>query len=93
MTRIPVLLRRLRMLLLGVCVTECGSQLFVALDVGADPFMIFVQGVSRQTGLRYGQSSTAPMVFCLAVLLLFARSQIHAGTTFCIFCLGPIADF
>lgn len=35
MPRLPLVVRRLLMLLLGVCVTECGSQLFVALGVGA----------------------------------------------------------
>lgn len=55
MSRLPLVVRRLLMLLLGVCVTECGSQLFVALGVGADPFMILVQGISRQSGLSYGQ--------------------------------------
>lgn len=51
MKRFPLLPQRLFMLLIGVAVTEFGSQMFVALDVGADPFMILVQGISRQTGL------------------------------------------
>ena len=34
MSRLPLVVRRLLMLLLGVCVTECSSQLFVALGVG-----------------------------------------------------------
>lgn len=93
MTRFPLLFRRLLMLLLGVCVTECGSQLFVALNVGADPFMILVQGVSRRSGLSYGLSSTLIMLVCLAAILLWAREHIHAGTIFCMFCLGPIVDF
>lgn len=92
MTRLPLLVRRLLMLLLGVCVTECGSQLFVALNAGADPFMILVQGISRQTGMSYGQSSTILMLICLAVIFVFAREHIHAGTIFCMFCLGPIVD-
>ena len=58
MKRFPLLPQRLFMLLIGVAVTEFGSQMFVALDVGADPFMILVQGISRQTGLSYGQAST-----------------------------------
>ena len=85
--------QRLFVLLIGVAVTEFGSQLYVALDVGADPFMILVQGVSRQTGLSYGQASTTLMLLCLIGIFLFDRRQIHPGTIFCIFCLGPLVDF
>lgn len=93
MKHFPLLPQRLFVLLIGVAVTEFGSQLFVALNVGADPFMILVQGVSRQTGLSYGQASTALMLLCLAGIFLFDRRQIHPGTIFCIFCLGPLVDF
>lgn len=93
MKRFSYLPQRLFVLLIGVAVTEFGSQLFVALDVGADPFMILVQGVSRQTGLSYGQASTALMLLCLAGIFLFDRRQIHPGTIFCMFCLGPLVDF
>lgn len=93
MSRLPLVVRRLLMLLLGVCVTECGSQLFVALGVGADPFMILVQGISRQSGLSYGQLSTLIMLICLVAIFLCAREHIHIGTIFCMFCLGPIVDF
>lgn len=92
MKRFPLLPQRLLMLLIGVAVTEFGSQMFVALDVGADPFMILVQGVSRQTGLSYGQTSTALMLLCLAAIFVFDRRQIHPGTIFCMFCLGPLVD-
>lgn len=43
MPRLPLVVRRLLMLLLGVCVTECGSQLFVALGVGAGLYTLFNQ--------------------------------------------------
>ena len=92
MTELQLWMRRLLMLLFGVLVTECGSQLYVALDVGADPFMVLVQGVSQWLGLSYGQSSTVLMLLCLVVLLVFARRQIRPGTIFCMFCLGPIVD-
>ncbi len=93
MKRFPLLPQRLFMLLIGVAVTEFGSQMFVALDVGADPFMILVQGISRQTGLSYGQASTVLMLLCLAAIFLFDRRHIHPGTIFCMFCLGPLVDF
>lgn len=93
MSRLPLVVRRLLMLLLGVCVTECSSQLFIALGVGADPFMILVQGISRQSGLSYGQLSTLIMLICLVAIFLCAREHIHVGTIFCMFCLGPIVDF
>ncbi len=91
--RFPYLPQKLFVLLIGVAVTEFGSQLFVALDVGADPFMILVQGISRQAGLSYGQSSTIIMLICLLAIFLFDRRYIHPGTLFCIFCLGPLVDF
>lgn len=83
MSRLPLVVRRLLMLLLGVCVTECSSQLFVALGVGADPFMILVQGISRRSGLSYGQLSTLIMLICLVAIFLCAREHIHIGTILC----------
>ena len=84
--------QRLLMLLIGVLVTECGSQLFVALDIGADPFMVLVQGVSRVTGMSYGSSTTIIMLLCLLVILLTDRRHIRPGTVFTMFCTGPIVD-
>ena len=84
--------QRLFMLLIGVLVTECGSQLFVALDIGADPFMVLVQGVSRLTGMSYGSSTTIIMLLCLLVILLTDRRHIRPGTVFTMFCTGPIVD-
>ena len=69
--------QRLLMLLIGVLVTECGSQLFVALDIGADPFMVLVQGVSRVTGVSYGTSTTLIMLLCLVVILFTDRRHIR----------------
>lgn len=85
--------RRLLMLLIGVAVTEFGSQLYVALDIGCDPFMVLVQGIAFCTGLSYGQASTAIMLVCLAVIFFAARHHMRPGTIFCMFCLGPIVDF
>lgn len=93
MKRFSYLPQRLLILLIGVAVTEFGSQLFVALNVGADPFMILVQGISRQTGLSYGQASTILMLICLLGIFLFDKGYIYPGTLFCIFCLGPLIDF
>lgn len=84
--------QRLFMLLIGVLVAECGSQLFVALDIGADPFMVLVQGVSRMTGMSYGSSTTIIMLLCLLVILLTDRRHIRPGTVFTMFCTGPIVD-
>ena len=85
--------RRLLMLLIGVLVTECGSQLFVALDVGSDPFMVLVQGVSNTMGVSYGVSTTVIMLVCIGVILLTDRRHIRPGTVFSMFCTGPIVDF
>lgn len=76
MKRFSYLPQRLLVLLIGVAVTEFGSQLFVALNVGADPFMILVQGISRQTGLSYGQASTILMLICLLGIFLFDKKNI-----------------
>ena len=84
--------QRLLMLLIGVLVTECGSQLFVALDIGADPFMVLVQGVSRVAGVSYGTSTTLIMLLSLVVILFTDRRHIRPGTVFTMFCTGPIVD-
>lgn len=81
------------MLLLGSVVSQCGIQLFVALGLGADPYMVFVQGVARQVGWTNGQAMLLVMLVIAGLILATSRGYILPGTVYCVFCTGPLVDF
>lgn len=84
--------RRLLMLLAGSVVSQAGIQLFVALDLGADPYMVFVQGVARVCGVTAGQAMIGVMLALAAGIFLIDRHYILPGTVYCVFCTGPLVD-
>ena len=93
MVSLHIWLRRLLMLLIGVVITEFGSQLLVALRVGAEPFMILIQGISRQSGLSYGQTSTALMLLCFAAIFLLERNKHSSRNRFLHILFGASGRF
>ncbi|MDO4270067.1 MAG: hypothetical protein Q4C72_03985 [Eubacteriales bacterium] len=82
--------RRLLMLAVGTVVSQAGIQLFVAVRLGSDPYMVFIQGVARLTGLSNGMAMNIVMLVLMALLLAFTSGYIRPGTVLCTFCVGPL---
>lgn len=90
MNRAALWLRRLLMLAAGTVVSQAGIQLFVAVRLGSDPYMVFIQGVAHVSGLSNGMAMNLVMIALMALLLVFTRGYVRPGTVLCTFCVGPL---
>lgn len=84
--------RRLLMLVIGTMVSQAGIQLFVALQIGSDPYMVFIQGVANIFGLSNGMAMNVVMIILMIALLLTTKGYIRPGTIVCTFCTGPVVS-
>lgn len=85
--------RRLGMMLLGIAVAHIGVALFVAADIGGDPFTVFVQGVSRHLGVSVGNTHRIILVVLMLAIFLFLKGYVRPGTVLCALIAGPFIDF
>lgn len=91
---------RLIILFVGLCIAHLGVTLFLQANLGADPFNVFVQGLTKlaeTTALKavitHGRIHMLISLLIIIVLLIADRSYIKIGTVVCMFCGGPIIDF
>lgn len=94
------MLARVILLMLGLTVAHLGVTLFLVVDLGSDPFNVFIQGlyklISGKTAaawITHGRVHMAVCFLIIIVLLFLDRSYIRIGTVLCMFCGGPIIDF
>lgn len=89
---------RLIILFCGLTIAHFGVTLFLLVELGADPFNVFVQGIRNLVevmGINVTHG-TIHMIICfmiILILLFLARSYIKSGTIICMLCGGPIIDF
>ncbi len=84
----------LRMVILcaGLTIAHFGVTLFMLVNLGSDPFNVFIQGLSRFTPFSHGITHMSICFLIILVLLFVDRSYIKAGTVVCMFLGGPIID-
>ncbi len=84
----------LRMVILcgGLTIAHFGVTLFMLVNLGSDPFNVFIQGLSRFTPFSHGVTHMSICFLIILVLLFVDRSYIKAGTVVCMFLGGPIID-
>lgn len=83
-------IRRLLMLAAGTVISQAGIQLFVAVALGSDPYMVFVQGIGALLGMSNGMAMNVVMLVLIVLLLVFTRGYVRPGTILCTFCVGPL---
>lgn len=98
--RVGEIALRMVILLVGLSIAHLGVTLFLLVELGSDPFNVFVQGVYRTlsgiAGLRFlshGYTHIAINLVIIAILLLVDRRYIRPGTVVCMAFGGPIIDF
>lgn len=91
---------RVALLLAGLIIAHFGVTLFLLVELGSDPFNVFIQGlfkvISGKTAaawLTHGRVHMAVCFLIILVLLAVDRCYIRIGTVLCMFCGGPIIDF
>ena len=90
---------RVILLLIGLIIAHFGVTLFLLVDLGSDPFNVFIQGLYKTVSANIGASfithGRVHMAVCfliIIILLLTDRSYVKIGTVLCMVCGGPIID-
>ena len=93
-------LPRVVLLLLGLVIAHLGVTLFLVVELGSDPFNVFIQGLFKvisghtaATWITHGRVHMAVSLLIILILLVLDRSYIRIGTVLCMVCGGPIIDF
>lgn len=81
------------LLVIGLMIAHLGVTLFMLVNLGADPFNVFVQGLSRYTPVSHGVTHMCVCFLIILILLFLDRTYIKAGTLVCMALGGPIIDF
>lgn len=91
---------RVILLLIGLVIAHLGVTLFLVVDLGSDPFNVFIQGLFKIVSgavnaawITHGRVHMAVCFLIILILLATDRSYIKIGTVLCMFCGGPIIDF
>ena len=83
---------RMIILCVGLVIAHLGVTLFMLTDLGADPFNVFIQGLTRFTPFSHGITHMCICFLIILILLFLDRSYIKAGTLVCMAIGGPIID-
>ena len=85
-------IKALIFLLIGLTVAHFGVALFLLSELGTDTFTVFIQGLSRVSGLTVGTVHVIVLCILMAVMLMCTKGYVKPGTVVCAFCGGPIID-
>lgn len=83
---------RMIILCVGLVIAHLGVTLFMLTDLGADPFNVFIQGLTRLTPFSHGITHMCICFLIILILLFLDRSYIKTGTLVCMAIGGPIID-
>lgn len=84
--------KALSILLAGLAVAHLGVTLFLLSELGTDTFTVFIQGLSRLSGLTVGTVHVIVLCILMVLMLLGTKGYVKPGTVVCAFCGGPIID-
>lgn len=91
---------RLLIMTVGLFIANSGISMFIASELGSDPFNVFVQGLFRtiqKTGampwLTHGNVFTAVCLLLIVIYLIVDRRYVKIGTILCMLVGGMILDF
>lgn len=83
---------RMVLLCVGLVIAHLGVTLFMLVNLGADPFNVFIQGLDRFTPFSHGITHMCICFLIILVLLIVDRTYVKAGTLVCMAIGGPIID-
>lgn len=85
-------IKRLVILVIGLVIAHLGVTMFLLTNLGADPFNVMIQGLSRNLPFSHGVTHICVCFLIIIVLLFVERSTIKLGTIVCMALGGPIID-
>lgn len=91
--------QRVLLLMIGLTIAHFGVTLFLLVELGSDPFNVFIQGLFKVISgwtdaawITHGRVHMAVCLLIILILLLVDRSYIRIGTVLCMVFGGPIID-
>lgn len=84
--------KRFLIFLIGVCLIQFGVAIFLELNIGADPFTVFTQGVAKLLHITPGGANRILTILIGIAVFIFERRYIKIGTILSIFCAGFLID-
>lgn len=85
-------IKPLIILVIGLVIAHLGVTMFLLANLGADPFNVMIQGLSKHLPLTHGVTHVCVCFIIIIVLLFVERSVIKIGTLVCMVLGGPIID-
>ena len=79
-------------LLIGLTIAHLGVTLFLLSALGADPFTVFVEGLSKLLHISIGTCHVGMCIILMVVMAIFTKGYVKPGTIVCAFCGGWIID-
>lgn len=86
------ILKKLIRLIIGLFIYALGLVLCIYADIGLAPWDAFGIGVSKVTGISYGNVSIITGILILVALVLIFKEKIGFGTIFNTILIGAFAD-
>lgn len=83
---------RLTVMFVSLFVAQFGVTFFLLSALGADPYTVYAQGLSRMSGVTVGMCHMTFTAFLLIMFFFIAREYILPGTIICSFFSGIFLD-
>ena len=89
--------KRIIIFLIGMSIIQFGVALFLRMNIGADPFTVFTQGLANTlnnlgVNATTGTANRIILIVLFSIILLLNKSHIKIGTMICVVGVGPIID-
>ena len=78
--------------MIGLCIVQFGVAIFLDLNIGSDPFTVFMQGIARTFKVTPGMANRILTIAILMILVCYDRKYINIGTLISIIGVGVILD-
>ena len=97
MKKLSETIKKLLLFLLGMSIIQFGVALFLRMNIGADPFTVFTQGLANTLNnlgmnVTTGTANRIILVVLFSIILLLNKNHIKIGTIICVIGVGPIID-
>lgn len=84
---------RIAILLVGLSILAIGATTLIVSSIGADSFLVFVDGISTTFTIKTGTTIFIVNGVLLLIVLLLNRKVIHIGTVIVTLSIGPLINF
>lgn len=92
-SKINIIIQKSFLIIIAITIASIAISLFYALNIGADPFSVLVDGEHNLLKLDYGTVTTINNIVLITFGLIFGRKYLKIGTLISAFLFGPLLNF